>query len=141
MPSEVRLVFDGAVLQELLHGPSGMVNNFMMTRSEVVRLAAMQDANYKTGALRKSIVKRAEYAGTELSIRISAGGANDVTYAYYVHEGWKEHPITAKNKPYLVFFWPNAPGGARWHKAKSVWNKGYAGNPFLTRNLPLFFAV
>lgn len=141
MPGEVRLVFDGAKMDELLHGPSGIVNDFMMTRSEIVRLAAMQDANYRTGALRKSIVKRMEYAGIELSVRISAGGANDVTYAYYVHEGTKPHTITAKNKPFLVFYWPNAPGGASWVRTKSVRHPGYKGNPFLSRNLGLFFAA
>lgn len=141
MPGTVRLVFDGAKMDELLHGPSGMVNDYMFTHGEVVRQAAIQDANYLHGDLKKSIRKRIDYAGTEISVRIIAGGENDVTYAYYVHEGTAPHTIFPKNKPFLVFFWPNAPGGGRWVRAKSVRHPGYKGNPFLSRNLGLFFAI
>lgn len=145
MPAEVRLVFDGAKMDELLHGPSGMVNDFMFTHGEIVRQAAIQDVNVgkgpTAGNLKRSIRKRIEYVGTEISVRIIAGGENDVTYAYYVHEGTAPHIIKAKNKPFLVFFWPNAPGGGRWVRAKQINHPGYKGNPFLSRNLGLFFAI
>lgn len=132
---DVRLVFDGAKMEELLRGRDGPVNRYLMGRAEIVKRAAVMQCNKRTGKLSKSIVKRSEYVGTELGIRIKAAQP----YSVYVHEGTKPHVIKAKNKPYLVFFWANGPTGAHVYRMKQVNHPGYAGNRFLTDNLHLFY--
>ncbi len=133
--AEVRLVIDGAVMEEMLHGPGGAVNRYLLGRAEIVKRAAVIQCNKATGRLSQSIVKRETAVGTELGVRIVAAQP----YALYVHNGTKPHIIRAKNKPYLVFFWPNGPSGAHVYKMKQVNHPGYRGNKFLTDNLHLFF--
>ncbi len=133
--AEVRLVVDGAVMEELLHGPDGAVNRYLLGRAEIVKRAAVVQCNKRTGKLSKSIVKRSVYEGRELGVRIVAAQP----YALYVHEGTKPHIIRARNKPFLVFFWPNGPTGAHVYKMKQVNHPGYKGNKFLSDNLHLFF--
>jgi hypothetical protein len=132
----INLVTDGAVMAEMLRGRSGAVNLFMTTRADIVKRAAVIQCNKKTGKLSQSIVKRPSSIGGEISYTIGAYQP----YAIYVHNGTKPHIIKAKNKPYLVFFWPNGPTGAHVYKMKQVTHLGYKGNKFLTDNLRLFFA-
>ena len=60
----------------------------------------------------------------------SASGAyatvgTNLSYARYVHDGTRPHPLAARNARAL--FWPGAS-----HPVRSVNHPGYKGNPFLT---------
>lgn len=129
----IDLVIDGAAMAELLRGPKGAVNEFLITRSEIVKRAAVIQCNKRTNKLSKSIVKRSSSSDGELSMIIGAYQP----YALYVHDGTKAHVIMPK-KPGGVLHWVD--GGGNDVFARVVHHPGYKGNPFLKDNLKLFFA-
>ncbi len=136
------MVIDGARLEEFLHGPTGAVNIFLMTRAEIVKQAAKIQAA-KNGRIADYIVKRpVEESATGLSITIIC----QHPAAVWVHNGTQPHVIQAKNASTLAFVWAKGPfgtkgmGGTGKHFYFSVNHPGYKGNPFLADNLKLFFS-
>jgi hypothetical protein len=137
--SEVRIVWDGARLAELLRSPAGPVGRHIIGRGEIVRQAGKAKANRDTGCLQDSIVKRIEEGPEGIKVRIVADttpcSPSRTSYALFVHEGTEAHQIVAKNAQALSFEWH----GQRVFFA-SVNHPGYKGNPFLRDALPLAVA-
>jgi hypothetical protein len=136
--ANVRIIFDGARMEEIMHGPNGVLGRWMVTRAEIVKQAAVMQCNKKTGRLSRGILKRpVESDVGGLSIRIIASAkdpSTGVDYAAYVHEGTKPHEIRPKDpKGWLAF---EVNGTTVF--AKVVNHPGYAGNKFLSDNLKLF---
>lgn len=133
MMGNVRIVFDGARMEEIMHGTTGPIARHMIKRAEIVKRAAVVQCNKRTNKLSKSIVKRAvEDDAYGLSIRIGAYQP----YALWVHDGTKPHVILPK-KPGGVLHWVDASGNKIF--ARKVNHPGYKGNKFLSDNLKLFF--
>lgn len=134
--SEVRIIWDGARLEELMHGPDGPIGRYMFTRAEIVKQAAIRQVNKRTGRLSQGILKRpVESDVGGLSIRIIATAKDPKTgvdYAAYVHEGTKPHDIPN------AFGW--GPTFGIGGKFDGYFHPGYKGNKFLSDNLKLFFA-
>lgn len=134
--SDVKIIWDGAVMEEIMHGPNGVIGRYMFERAEIVKRAAVMQCNKKTGLLSQSILKRPVVStGTGLDIRIGAYQS----YAAYIHEGTgiygpKGTPIRPINAK--VLRWIGSDGTPIF--AKSV--KGIKPNHFLSDNLKLFFA-
>jgi hypothetical protein len=137
--SDVKIVWDGLRLAELLRSPTGPVGRHVIERAEVVRQAAKAKANRDTGCLQDSIVKRIEEGPEGVKARIvadtTACSPERKSYALFVHNGTEAHEIVATNAQALSFIWH----GERVFFA-SVKHPGYKGNPFLTDALPLAVA-
>lgn len=56
----------------------------------------------------------------------AGGGAENVHYAVYVHEGTRPHRIVARRAQFLHFWWQG-----REQFRKSVWHPGTRARPFL----------
>lgn len=136
---DVRIVWDGARLAEILRSPAGPVGRHLIERGEIVRQAAKAKANKDTGCLQDSIVKRIEEGPEGIKVRIVADttpcSPSRTSYALFVHESTEPHEIVAKNAQALSFDWH----GQRVFFA-SVRHPGYRGNPFLRDALPLAVA-
>jgi hypothetical protein len=130
--ADVKIIWDGAVLEDILHGPTGMVATFMITRAEIVKQASVIQCNKRTTKLSRSILKRPFDTPEGFSVIIGAYQP----YAVYVHEGTKPHVIKPKKDGGTLHFMMDG------HDvyAKSVQHPGYKGNKFLSDNLKLFFA-
>jgi hypothetical protein len=127
-------------MQEMLNSAGGPVARHLMERATRVQVAAIQEAPYKTGVLKRSIVKRGiEDVGGRLAIRIVAdttsASATRTSYALYVHEGTQPHVIIGK--PFLSFMWANGPNGFGRYFFRSVNHPGTPARRFLTNNLYL----
>lgn len=128
----IKLVIDGAQLENMLHGRDGAINRFMVSRATIVQKAAKEDCPVLTGDLKKSINKRPSVrTPTGLDISIIA----DQPYAAAVHNGAQPHDI------------PNAWGkgqdfgiGANLKTPRPFFHPGNKPNPFLAKNLRLFTA-
>ena len=132
----VKIVWDGAVMESIMHGPDGLIGRWMYERGEIVKRAAVMQVNKKTFLLSRSILKRpVEATAGGLSMTIIAAQP----YAAYIHEGTGIYgpkgqmirPVHAK-----ALHWIGAGGEDIF--AKSV--KGIKPNRFLSDNLKLFFA-
>lgn len=129
----VKLILDGAALQEMLHGPSGAVATYMIGRAQVVQNAAIVQCPKRTNKLSESIVKR--FADTPAGFTVTIAALQP--YAVFVHEGTKPHIIMGN--PTLAFLWPAAGEGTFFFA--SVHHPGTKPNKFLSDNLHLFFAA
>jgi hypothetical protein len=132
-------------MAELLRGPNGPVTRRLIEDAELVKVRAKEEcpvyappdaytaANRKRrpGTLRDSIVKRIVQSGTGVTALVGS----DDPVSLWVHEGTVPHTITARNKPMLVFYWPNGPDGARVYRMRSVSHPGSPPNRFLIRAL------
>jgi hypothetical protein len=139
----VKLVIDGARMEELLRSPAGPVGRHLIERSTVVQYAAKDKAGRKTGCLADSIVKRVEETsepGVLMRIRIVADttpcSPTRESYALFVEEDTEPHEIAAKNAGALAFDWPAGPTGGMFFAA-SVHHPGTRGKHFLKDSLPL----
>jgi hypothetical protein len=137
--SPVKIIWDGAVMENIMHGPDGIIGRFMWTRSEIVKRAAVLQVNKRTRLLSRGILKRpvmATAGGLEMRIIATAKDPKTgVDYAGYVHEGTRPHDI------------PNAFGwglnfgiGMNLKNPREFFHPGYKGNHYLSDNLKLFFA-
>lgn len=133
----IKLVLDGARMQELLRSPLGPLGRHLIERGEIVKQAAKAQAPRKTGCLQDSIVKRVEDYGDSFAIRIVSDttpcSPTRTSYSLWVHEGTQPHTITAKNGGVLSFMWQ----GERVY-FKSVQHPGTKANKYLADNLRLF---
>ena len=132
--SDVKIIWDGAVLEEIMHGPFGIIGTWMFGRSEIVKRAAVLQCNKKTGRLSRGILKRpVEATAGGLEMRIIATAKDPKTgvdYAAYVHEGTAPHDIPN------AFGWGETFGiGGRFD---GKFHPGYKGNKFLSDNLNSF---
>jgi hypothetical protein len=132
----VKLIIDGARLEELLHSRTGAVGRYLDTRATIVQMAAKEDCPKRTGNLSERINRRWFDAGGELAISVIA----QTPYAMWVHEGTGiygplKRPIVPVHAKALS--WIGADGVRVF--AKSV--KGMRGRPFLAKNLKLAVAV
>jgi hypothetical protein len=85
-------------------------------------------ANKKTGAMSAGMhYKRGTWSR---GIQFDAG--SDIDYTLFVDQGTKPHVITAKNAPYLVFYWPKV---GRVVHFKTVHHPGNKAYKFLERGL------
>jgi hypothetical protein len=95
--SDVKLVVDGARMEELLRSPTGPVGRMLIERATRVQMAARQQAPERTGCLRSSIVKRYEDQPDGLAVRIVADttpcSPRRTSYALFIHEGTRPHNI------------------------------------------------
>ena len=137
--SDVKIIWDGAVMEEIMHSPTGPVGVFMWTRSEIVKQAAILQVNKRTRLLSKGILKRpiiATAGGMEMRIIATAKNPKTgVDYAAYVHEGTAPHDIPN------AFGWGENFGiGMNLKEPRAFFHPGYKGNKFLSDNLKLFFA-
>lgn len=135
--SDVKIVWDGARMQDLLRSPTGPVGRHVIERATVVQMAAKAKANRKSGCMEDSIIKRIEEDPvTGFRVRIVCDttpcSPKRESYALFVHEGTPPHTIVAKNAAALSFEWH----GQRVF-LQSVHHPGYKGNPFLRDALPL----
>jgi hypothetical protein len=132
----VRLIIDGARMDELLHSRAGPFGRYLDVRSTAFVAAARRQAPRRTGCLEDSIVRRWEEVDGELSVRVVSDttpcSPKRVSYSLYVHEGTRPHNI------------PNAFGygptfGLRG-RFSGKFHPGNAANRFLTDNLPVLGA-
>lgn len=142
------VVIDPRKLAEFMRSPQGPVYRDMARRAarvkeEARRLVgvyvppdAYSAANRKRrpGTLRDSIVTRVTEQG---GLPVWTVGSQD-PIALIHHEGTIPHPIRARLKPLLVFFWPNGYDGARVYAFKSVNHPGTKPNRFLTNAMRVF---
>lgn len=136
--AEVKLVIDGARMQEFLRGPQGPISRMLIERGELVKRDARRRVPVRTGKLRDSIVKRfVEEVPGGLGIRVVAAQP----YAVFVHDGTKPHVIAARRKASLAFFWANGPNGAGLYFFQSVNHPGTKAVPFLRDALPVAVAI
>jgi hypothetical protein len=141
--AEIKIIWDGAVIEEIMHGPNGPIGRYMFERAEIVKQGAIRQCNKRTTLLSKSILKRPVVA--------TVGGMDVIVgayqpYAVYVHEGTVSHNI-----PNAFGWGPTFGIGGRFPmgvkgaaagawSADNAFHPGYKGNPFLSDNLKLFFA-
>lgn len=133
MPSEYKLIIDGAAMARLLKSPAGPVGRHLIVRSTRVQTAAKQQAPRRTGCLQDTIVKRAETLAGELAIRIQSDttpcSPSRTSYSLFVHEGTDPHDIPGAwgiPSPFGV--------GGRFG---GMFHPGSAPNRFLSDNLHL----
>jgi hypothetical protein len=136
--STIKFVLDGAKMDQLLHGPAGVVWPWMRRRGEAVRTASIAQAPMgQTGCLKGSIKLRPiEASSVGLSLRIVADttscSQNRTSYALFVHETTVPHDI-----PNAFGWGPTFGIGGRFGD-----NKFHPGNQhpnhFLSDNLKLF---
>ena len=126
-----KLIIDGAVVENMLHGPDGIVGRYMIGKSQVVQNAAIVQCPKRTTLLSQSIVKRFYDSPEGFTVVIAA--LQD--YALPVHEGTKPHDIRPKNAKALRWF--GADGKPIF--AKVVHHPGTPARRFLTDNLHLFY--
>ena len=135
--ADVKIIWDGARMEEIMHGPNGMIGRWMQGRAEIVKQVAIMQCNKRTGLLSRGILKRpVESTIGGLSIRIVASAKDPKTgvdYAAYVHEGTKPHDI-----PNAFGWGPDFGIGANLHPPRAYFHPGYKGNKFLSDNLKLF---
>lgn len=135
---DVKLLYDGAAIQELLASPTGPMGLFLIERGELVKQAAkvnirrMTEAH--TGCLEDSPVKRFAQDGPMLMVTIQSDTSpcspTHQSYSLMVHDGTRPHVINAKAGGVLAF---------PWHGAMaffpSVNHPGTAARPFLRNAL------
>ena len=143
--ADVKIVWDGARMAQLLRSPTGPVGVHLIGRAEIVKQAAKAKAPRRTGCLQESIVKRVEEnPATGFLIRIVSDttpcSPKRESYSLYVHEGTKEHVIESKDGKPLAFFWANGPDGAGMYFFSRVNHPGTRAQPFLADALPLAVA-
>jgi len=122
--TQVILRLDYIALDRVLKSPSGMVGRYIIELGRKTADRGRRDAPVASGALRRSvgitsISRRVE--GTE--VRVSA----NISYAFFVHEGTREHPIEARNVSLLRF--PSRSGFIVY--TPRVNHPGTTANPFL----------
>jgi hypothetical protein len=143
--ADVKMVWDGARMAELLRSPTGPVGRHLIARGEIVKQAARAKAPRKTGCLQESIVKRVEEnPATGFVIRIvsdtTSCSPTRTSYSLFVHEGTEPHVIEPKGKV-LSFYWDRGPDGpGQYFFAGPVQHPGTRPNPFLRDTLPLAVA-
>jgi hypothetical protein len=126
-----KLIIDGAVVENMLHGPDGIVGRYMIGKSQIVQNAAIVQCPKRTGKLSQSIVKRFYDSDVGFTVVIAALQP----YALYVHEGTKAHVIYPKKAKALR--WYGADGNPIF--ATKVNHPGTKANHFLTDQMYLFF--
>lgn len=134
MPAVVKIVVDGAAMQELLSGPEGPVMEFLIRRSTAFQAAARADAPVRSGCLRDSMVKRVETSEIGPLIRVVSDtrpcSERREAYSLFVHEGTRPHDI-----PNAFGWGPSFGIGGRFG---GKFHPGNRANPFLAKNLPIF---
>jgi hypothetical protein len=124
----MKLITDGAVLDNLLRGPTGQVFRYMSVKATEVQVEAKKKANKKSGCMADSVVKRTFFGtpeGFEIHIQCDTRPCSPsrTAYAYYIHEGTKPHDI-----PNAFGWGPTFGIGGRFD---GRFHPGYPGNPFL----------
>jgi hypothetical protein len=133
----VKLVLDGAAMQDLLRSPAGPVGRHMIERGELVKQGARANAPRKSSCLQETIVKRVEEnPETGFLIRIvsdtSPCSPDRRSYSLDVHEGTRPHIILPKQAKVLAFEM-----GGELIFATAVRHPGTRAQPFLRDALPL----
>ena len=132
---DVRIITDGARLEEMLHGPAGLVYTWLDKESWLYKVATQDDAPVMTGCLRDTILRRPieEYPGG-LSVRVVSDTApcspTHTSYSEFVHNGAPPHDI-----PNAFGYGPTFGIGGRF---MGKFHPGNAPNPYLLRHLDRF---
>lgn len=135
------VVIDPAKLAEFMRSPSGPVLRDLLEKGERVKEEAKRlvgvsqpdpvprrKPGRRPGTLRDSIVKRVADVGGQPAVIIVA----EDKIAFWHHEGTEPHPISARNAPNLVFYWPKI---GRIMVTRSVNHPGTKPNRFLVNAL------
>lgn len=126
----LRIVWNDAALDELLHQPQGAVGRYLETIALRVQAGAKAIVRRRSGRLARSINIS---HGREVRGQYVQVGSN-VRYAYFVHEGTAPHLITPQHGRVLRFR-----EGGRIIYARVVHHPGSRGRKYLT--IPLARAV
>jgi hypothetical protein len=139
--AEVKLITDGAAMEAMLRGPTGIVARHLIRQGTKVQVEARTKAPVKTGCLQASILKRYEQGPEGLIVRIVCDttpcSPTRTSYAYFVHEGTKPHVIRARPGGVLAFKWPDGPEGDKVYYLTEVNHPGTKAQPFLRDALPV----
>lgn len=128
--SDVKVMWDGAAIAELLRGPQGPVALHLQERGTVIQIAARVQVGKQTHRLENSIVKRMVDQGEDIGIMV---GCDTVPYALLHHEGTEPHVILPKKPGGVLVFTVN---GTKVFTTK-VNHPGTKPNPYLSDHLHL----
>jgi len=139
------VLIDNAELQRVLTGTGGPVVDALMVAGQIVKQGAQRRVGVwrqdpadplpprrggrRGGTLRDSIVTRLVTGGAE-GVMVLVGSEDPIALIH--HEGTEPHPIHARRKPFLVFYWPKT---ARVMRLRSVNHPGTQPNRYLTDSL------
>jgi hypothetical protein len=132
--ADVRIVFDGKRMAELLRSPTGPVGVRIIERAELVKQGARAKAHRRSGCTQETILKRVEEnPETGFRVRVisdtSPCSPDRKSYSLYEHEGTSPHDIPG------AFGYPLPFGvGGRFD---GMFHPGTTANPFLRDALPL----
>lgn len=138
-----RVVINPVALQRLLKGDDGPVVRDMMKAGQLVKAEAQRlvgvydppDAYSaahrarRPGTLRDSIVTRLVKGG-RFGVTVLVGSEDPIALIH--HEGTRPHTITARRRPFLVFYWPKIGAVVR---TRSVNHPGTQPNRYLVNAL------
>jgi hypothetical protein len=113
-----RVIIDPAKLAEFLRSPNGPAVRVLMEAGQRVKADAQRRVGVyrppdaysashrqrRPGTLRDSIVTRLVADPGPVGVAVLVGSEDPI--ALWHHEGTQPHLIRARNKPRLVFFWP-----------------------------------
>jgi len=139
------VVIDNRALNQVLHGADGPVAKALLVAGDIVKAGARRrvgvykrapgdplprSGGRRPGTLRDSIVKRLVVGGPE-GVKVLVGSEDPIALLH--HEGTIPHKITARRKPFLVFYWPAA---GKVIRIRSVNHPGTQPNRYLADSLP-----
>lgn len=140
MADPVKLIIDGAKVEELLRSPAGPVAINLIGRATRFQAAARVTLapHRQTGCLEDGVVKRLEESGDGIAVRVMTDtvpcSPTRTAYGLYVHDGTDPHDIR-----------PTKPGGVLAFQvggetvfARAVHHPGTRPVRFFTDNLAAF---
>ncbi len=134
--AEVKLITDGAKLDQLLRSPAGPTGLFLIgqaTRFQVAARATLAP-HRDTGCLEDGIVKRLEESGGAIAVRVLTDtvpcSPTRTAYGLYVHDGTDPHEIRPKQAGGVLAFQV----GGETVFARSVQHPGTKAVRFFTDN-------
>lgn len=138
--STVRMEWHEAAYRHVFQSVDGPVGQDLERRCRSLEVYAMSHAGFDTGALVAAIDSVIfTSTGGDLEARVGANPAGEeVGYAYFHHQGTKEHPIFPVRAKMLRF--PDRRSGKSGFVFRhSVQHPGTAPNPYLTQHLGKVF--
>lgn len=117
---------DQPKLQTLMRDPRGMVGQYFNRIGAHLKMLAILQAGFKTGATKREMFYNTGIQNTGLVLTVGS----DSKVALMHHEGTPPHKITPRNFTTLKFLM-----GGRIVYAKVVKNRGTRPNRYLTDNL------
>ena len=120
MPADFKIEFDDAALAQFTSWDGAVGRSVeRLAKETVFRQKAL--ANKRSGAMAAGMFfKKGKWSR---GIQFDAGSA--VPYTLFVDQGTKPHKITAKNAPYLAFYWPKVGRLVHFKSVNHPGNKAY----------------